>query len=533
MKLHLNAIDIAILVATLAATLFVGIWSGRRVTSDSAKGYFLASGRMPWWIIGSAFVSTSVSSEQIIGTVGAAYSHGMGIANWEWFALPINTLLIAFFIPIYLKNKVATVSELLNRRFGPLCADLYSWVMLLAYVFVFLTPVLYGSSLAISALTGFNFYAVLWLTVAGVGAYAIKGGLSAVMWTDAIQCLFLIVGGMILFFVALSHVPGGWGAMQAAAPERFHLYHPPSDEIAPFLGLVMGAVGVFLFYNAGNQVMVQRVLAARTPWDGIMGIIFAGFINLVRPLVTCFLGFIVYHWTHVMKASPVLENADMAFPFALQNYAPSWGLRGIVLAGFMAAVMSTVSALSNSAATVFSLDVYQKFVRREASDKQLVLVGRAASAVTLILAGLCAPSIARLGGIFEFFQTGVTYLATPFISVLLMGILWRRTNYTGAIAGIIGGLVIQVGLALANGRLSWNLHWLYVAFAAQVLTMCLTAIVSALSRDTRTPQTDAFIWTPSLLGGLMRLSGRPWYQSAGLWFGVYAALWVTLYYYFW
>jgi SSS family solute:Na+ symporter len=533
MTLHLNAIDISIIVATLAATIFVGMWSGRRVKSDSAKGYFLASGRMPWWIIGSAFVSTSVSSEQIIGTVGAAYSHGMGIANWEWFTLPIYTLLVTFFIPIYLKNKITTVSELLNRRYGPLCADVYSWVMLVAYVLVFLTPVLYGSSLAVSALTGYDFYLVLWLTVIAVGAYSIKGGLGAVMWTDAIQCLFLIAGGLILFFVSLTYVPGGWTAMQAAAPERFHLYHPATDKIAPFLGLIMGAAGVFLFYNAGNQVMVQRVLAARTPWDGMMGIIFSGFINLVRPLVTCFIGFIVYHWTHVMNEAPVLENADMAFPFALQTFAPSWGLRGIVLAGFMAAVMSTVSALSNSAATVFSLDVYHKYFRRNASDAHLVLVGRAASFVALMLAGLCAPLIARLGGIFEFFQTGVTYLATPFISVILLGILWRRANYAGAIAGIFGGLVIQISLAVANARMSWGLHWLYIACMAQGLTMCLAAIVSVASRDTRTPETDAFVWSPGLMRNLQIFEQRPWYRSLILWFSVNAFAWAGVYYYFW
>ena len=159
MQVSLNAIDISIILATILVTLFVGFWSGRKTKSDSAASYFLASGRMPWWIIGSAFVSTSVSSEQIIGTVGAAYRGGMGIANWEWYSLPIYTLFIVFFVPIYLRNKITTIPDLLERRFGPLCADIYSWVMLVAYVFIFLTPVLYGSSLALSALTGWNFEA--------------------------------------------------------------------------------------------------------------------------------------------------------------------------------------------------------------------------------------------------------------------------------------------------------------------------------------------------------------------------------------
>ena len=533
MQISLNAVDIAIILGTILVTLLVGFWSGRKTKSDSASGYFLASGRMPWWIIGSAFVSTSVSSEQIIGTVGAAYKGGMGIANWEWYSLPIYTLFIVFFVPIYLRNKITTIPDLLERRFGPLCADIYSWVMLVAYVFIFLTPVLYGSSLALSALTGWNFYAVLWGTTIAVGAYTIKGGLSSVMWTDAIQCLFLLVGGAVLYFVALSQIPGGWSAMEAAAPERFHLYQPPGDPVAPFLGLIAASFGVFLFYSAGNQVMVQRVLAARSTWDGMMGIIFAGLINLVRPLVTCFLGFIVWHWIHVMGKAPALDNPDLTFPFALSTFSPNWGLRGIVLAGFLAAVMSSVSALANSTATIFSLNVYKRFLHRQADDRRLVLVGRIAAAFTLLLATIAAPFVEHLGGIFQFFQTGVTYLATPFISVIILGILWRRTSYGGAIAGIVGGLVIQILLGLANGFLGWEMHWLYVAFFAQLLTMALTIVVSLMTPAPNAEAANAFHWSPALFLQLQDGSTRPWYQSLRLWFGIYAAVWFFLYWRFW
>lgn len=533
MGISLNATDIAIIVGTILVTLAVGVWSGRKTKSDSAKGYFLASGRMPWWIIGSAFVSTSVSSEQIIGTVGAAYKNGMGIANWEWFSLPIYTLFIVFFVPIYLRTKITTIPDLLKRRYGPLCADIYSWVMLVAYVFIFLTPVLYGSSLALSSLTGFNFHVVLWGTALAVGAYTIKGGLSSVMWTDAIQCIFLLIGGMVLYFCALHQIPGGWAAMEAAAPDRFHLYRPPGDPVAPFLGLIAASFGVFLFYSAGNQVMVQRVLAARSTWDGMMGIIFAGLINLMRPLVTCFLGFIVWHWIHVMGKGAPLENPDLTFPYALSTFAPSWGLRGIVLAGFLAAVMSCVSALANSTATIFALDVYHRFLDRDASDRRLVGVGRIAAAVTLVTGAAAAPFVERLGGIFQFFQTGVTYLATPFISVILLGIWWRRTNYAGAVAGIVGGLVIQILLGVSNGVMGWGVHWLYIAFIAQLLTMALTVVVSLLTPAPDTEAAATFHWSLRAFLDLHKESRRPWYQSLWLWFGVYAVVWTFLYWRFW
>ena len=364
----MNTTDLAIILVSLAVVVTVGLWASRH-QGRSARDYFLASRQLPWWIIGAAFVSTSVSSEQIVGTVGIAYETGMGVANWEWFILPQYTLLMLFFIPLYLKNRITTVPELLARRYGPLCGNIYSWATLVAYVFIFLVPVLYGGSLVLSQLTGLDFSLVLWAIVALVALYTAKGGLKAVVWTDAVQCLMLVGGGLVLFFVALSQIEGGWSAMVEANPDRFHLYRPAGDETAPFLGMIAASFGVFLWYQGCNQVMIQRVLGARSTWDGLMGIVFAGFINLLRPLVTCFLGFVVYHWIHVMRRAEPLENSDLAFSFALDTLSPEWGLRGIVVTGFLAAIMSTTSALANSTATIFSLDVYQKLIhpeRREA-----------------------------------------------------------------------------------------------------------------------------------------------------------------------
>ena len=528
----LSIADILIMVLAVSVVVAVGLWASRNV-EKTTRGFFLASGKMPWWLIGAAFVSTSVSSEQIVGTVGATYQHGMGIANWEWFTLPVYSLVIVFFIPVYLKNRITTVPEILAKRFGPLCGDIYSWLMMLAYVFVFLVPVLYGGSLALHKLTGWNFYAVLWIMGLAVGAYTIKGGLGSIMWTDALQCLMLVVGGVVLFFVSLHHVPGGWAAMEAARPDRFHLYHPPTDPHAPFLALLAGTTGVFLFYQSTNQVMIQRVLSARSTWDGIMGIISAGFINLLRPLVTCLLGLVVYHWIHEMHMAEPLKKGDEAFPFALRTFAPQWGLRGVVLAGFLAAVMSTVSALTNATGTIFALDIYQKLVHGQADDRRLILVGRLAAAGGLACACLCAPLVEYFEGIFNYFQTGVTYVATPFISVLLLGILWRRANYEGALFGLIGGTVIMLGLGLGLPAMGWKLHWLYVAFLAQIMTMTGIVLVSLATPPPPEHQSEAFRWHPGLLSHYGDGTPRPWYQQARFWFAIYAIIWCAIYWRFW
>jgi SSS family solute:Na+ symporter len=262
-----------------------------------------------------------------------------------------------------------------------------------------------------------------------------------------------------------------------------------------------------------------------------MGIVFAGFINLIRPLVTCFLGFVVYHWIHELKRAGPLPNKDLAFSFVLKTLSPDWGLRGIVLAGFFAAVMSTLSALANSTATLFSLEVYRK-VKLDADDRTLVRVGQIASLLSLVIAALIAPSVERLGGIFAYFQTGVTYLATPFISVMLLGILWRRTNYPGAVAGIVGGLLIQIALGVLLPRRWPSLHFLYIASIAQALTILVVVVTSLATHPPRQEQWQPFQWSPALLRQL-KSDVRPWYQTLWLWAGLYAAIWIGIYAWFW
>ncbi len=529
---HLSLLDVSIIIGVTLLVVVIGLVAARRV-KRTTKGYFLASGKMPWYLIGAAFVSTSVASEAIVGTVGATYKGGLGIANWEWWALPTYLMTMVFFIPMYLRNKITTVPEFLNRRFGPACSNIYSIVMLVGYVLIFLPPIIYGGSITLSELTGWNQYYVMAGIVVFTASYTLLGGLTSVMWTDAIQCVLLIGGGVLFFFLALNHIPGGWDAMVEAAPERFHLYHPPSDPEAPFLGLVVASFGVFLFYQSSNQVMIQRILSARSTWDGMMGLVFAGFINLIRPLVTCLIGVVVYHWLDVMGNGPSLlpDRQDRAFSFALEAFAPS-GLKGVILAGFFAAVMAAISALSNSIATIFTLDVYRNFWRKSAGDRELITAGQVSGGVALLVASLVAPLVGTVG-LFKYFQIGVTYMTTPFIAVILMGIFWRRTTYTAAVVGLAGGVAIQLGVAFGLEWLEIGLHWLYVGAIAQVLIMLLIVIVSLRTKAPATAQVEPFTWKRSWLRILDDGAKRPWWKSIWLWGALYALAWCYIYWRFW
>ena len=529
---HLSLLDVLIILGGTLLVVVIGLIAARKV-KRTVNGYFLASGNMPWYLIGAAFVSTSVASEAIVGTVGATYKGGLGIANWEWWALPTYLLTMMFFIPMYLRNKITTVPEMLNRRFGPVCRNIYSIVMLFGYVFIFLPPIIYGGSITLAELTGWNHYYVMAGIVLFTASYTLLGGLTSVMWTDAIQCILLIGGGILFFFLALNHIPGGWNAMIAAVPERFHLYHPPSDPEAPFLGLIVATFGVFLFYQSSNQVMIQRILSARSTWDGMMGLIFAGFINLIRPLVTCLIGLVVYHWLDVMHQGPSLlpDNQDRAFSLALETFAPS-GLKGIILAGFFAAVMAAISSLSNSIATIFTLDVYRNFWRRKAGDKDLIIAGQVSGGIALLVASLVSPLVGSVG-LFKYFQTGVTYMATPFISVILMGVFWKRTSYKGAIAGLLGGLAIQILVVWVLFFAGIELHWLYVGGIAQVLTMLLIIMVSIRTEPPSEEQIRSFIWRRSWLKSLDDGVKRPWWKQVKLWLFLYALAWVYIYWRYW
>ena len=426
----------SIIAASLLCVVAVGLFAGRK-QDKTAKGYFLASGRLPWFVIGTAFVSTSVSSEQIVGTVGMAYKNGMGVANWEWWTLPV-------YCAVHHLLRAAVPEDADHHGPRILCSPVRAAV--LRHLQLDHAP---GLCLRVHGARAVRRQPRLLPTdrlellsrplahgrvVAG---YTAKGGLASVMWTDALQCIMLLGGGITLYFIALANTPGGWSAMVSGQSRPV----PPLPSARRPDRPVSG-------HRAGNLRALHFLLGGQ-PGDGAaragraldLGRTDGRHLRRLHQLLPP-AGHLLPRAdrlpldTRNAHASPAgitrHRKSDTTFPFALKTLAPEWGLRGIILAGFLAAVMSATSALSNSVATIFSFDVYKKLINRNAPDRRLIFIGRLAAVGALCIAACVAPSVEWVGGIFKYFQTGVSYLATPFISILWMGILWRRTNYPGS-----------------------------------------------------------------------------------------------------
>ena len=293
-----------------------------------------------------------------------------------------------------------------------------------------------------------------------------------------------MVGGITLFFAALGKIPGGWGALVAASPERMHLYQPPGHEMAPFAGMIIATFGGFTFYQVGNQAMIQRMLAARSTWDALMGLVLAQFINFLRPLVTCFLGLVVYHWIYVMHNAPPLPKSDLAFTFALREFAPAWGVRGVVVAGLIAAVMAALSAqVEFRLHPVLDRHLQEtdpqgghrprNGPRRGESPPSSSCFRRRPSRRSWDSSASSSSSSSR-----------ITAIAIPFMATVLMGILWKRVNYAAGLFGLLGGVVITASLLAHLQRLlggDSRLHFFYIGGIAEVVIMIGIALVALMT----------------------------------------------------
>ena len=570
-------------------SFFVGLsvigWLAGRKERAGATEYFLAGKRLPWYVIGGSFIASNISTEHFIGMIGAAVVYGVCVAMSEWANIMSFTMLIWLFIPFLLASKVFTIPEFLERRFNLALRQFFAIVTIISNVVAFLAAVLYGGALAIQKLfqvelTRLTDMLPYWILPAGAdptefqlwfsivvlgivaGVWAIYGGLSSVAWTDLFTVFVMVAGGITVTILGLNALAGpdgsladgvstmiernqatvgAWkeavdtnlpelsGSKSAESYDRLSVFQSLTHPTHPWLSLIFSVFSISLWYNVLNQFMIQRVLGAKNAYHARMGIVFAGFLKVLMPAIVVVPGLIVFAMhPEILLAEPfgdVRLEADKSYVHMLQTLVPI-GLRGLFLAALFGAIQSTVNSVLNSTSTVFTLDIYQRWVNPKASDRRLVWVGVISSMVILVIAILLGGFIDKLGGnLFIYIQSLYAFFAPPFAAVFLLGILWRRINATGActtvVLGFIFGIAMKLYCQFADNPAEWivpygiqaAVNWMFC-----MVTCCVISLMTSPPPAEKITDQTTFNWSKlNIFDDL----GKHWYSSVITWWLIF------------
>ena len=428
-------------------------WSSRK--QETTADYFLAGRNVGWFVIGGSLFASNIGSEHIVGLSGQGATTGMAMAHWELHAW-VMILLAWVFVPFYYRTGVYTMPEFIEKRFGASARMLLSVVSLVAYIFTKVSVTVYAGAVVFQALLPDTFGSpenAFWVgaisTVILTGFYTVFGGFRAVLYTDTMQACILLIGSIFITFIGLSKL-GGWGELQATvAPhaKEFALWRPWDDKDFPWLGVLMASPIIGIWYWCTDQYIVQRTLSAKDLKNARRGAIWGGFLKVWPVFIFLLPGMIGFALKEKgLIVLPVDDNGeligDRVFATMVTELLPS-GLRGIVVAGLLAALMSSLSSLFNSSASLFTVDIYEK-LRPGKSEKHLVQVGRIATIFVVGMGIIWIPVMKEIsgGGLYQYLQSVQGYLAPPITAVFLLGLFFKRINLTGALFGLAGGFVL-------------------------------------------------------------------------------------------
>jgi len=448
------------------------IYNKKKSESTGSKDYFLAEGSLTWWAIGASLIASNISAEQFIGMSGSGFKMGLAIATYEWMGAATLVVVAVFFIPVYLKNKIATMPQFLHQRYNGTVAMIMAVFWLLLYVVVNLTSILYLGALAVSSISGFDLSFCMY-AIAGFAIIITLGGMKVIGYTDVIQVFFLILGGLATTYLALNLVSShygttgifeGYSLMTSKASEHFHMILKPDNENyidLPGLSVLVGGMWIVnLNYWGCNQYITQRALGANLE-TARGGILFAAFLKLLMPIIVVLPGIAAYvlykdgaFQSEMIQGGSV--NPDRAYPVLL-NLLPA-GLKGLSFAALTAAVVASLAGKANSIATIFTLDIYKKVLKTDASEKNLVTTGKISIVVAMILGVLIAPhlGIDKKGG-FQYIQEYTGFVSPGIFAMFILGFFWKRTTSTAALFATIGGFALSIFLKFLPNMadLSW------------------------------------------------------------------------------
>ena len=454
---------------------------------DSAD-YFLAGRNVGWFVIGASLFASNIGSEHLVGLAGSGAASGVAPGQFEILASLILLLLGWVFVPFYLKSGVFTMPEFLERRYSSGARWYLATVSILAYVLTKISVTIFAGAVVFSAI-GVEFWTGALVVVAATGVYTVFGGLRAVLYTDMVQMFVLIGGSLAVTFAGLSAV-GGWDVMaETVGPDFLDMWKPISDPEFPWTGILFGAPILGIWYWCTDQFIVQRTLSAKTIDDARRGTILAGFLKLLPLFIFVLPGLLAA--TLVEQGQLTLANTNEALPTLVAALLPV-GLRGLVVAGLLAALMSSLSSVFNSSSTLITWDVYKR-LRPEASERQLVWVGRASTVALTILGLAWIPFVeAAEGGLYTYIQSVQGYISPPIAAVFLFGLLWPRANAAGALAALLTGLVLGVArlsMEATGTDAGWFVDVNFLHFAIVLFVIC-TAVLFIVSLATAPPPAE-------------------------------------------
>ena len=487
----ISTLDLVVVALYALILLGAALWVSRTPDGEqkSVNDYFLAGQSLPWWAIGASLIAANISAEQIIGMSGQGYVVGLAIAAYEWQAALVLLIVARFFLPIFLKRGIYTMPQFLQQRFGTGVKTLMSVYWIALYTAINLTTVLWLGAYAVTAMTGVSMFAAMAALAVFAVAYSTYGGLKAVAMTDIIQVVVLVLGGLVIAWLTLSMIGGDQGAMAGLArvysevPEKFVMIlerdHPNYGDL-PGIWTLLGGLWVLHFsYWGFNQYIIQRALGAKSIGEAQTGLAFAAFLKILMPLIIVLPGIAAYVLAQPelgsLDADVLNQESDRTYP-ELMRIMPG-GLRGLIFAALLAAIVSSLASMMNSISTIFTLDVYRQ-MRADESQQHYVRVGRMTAIAAIFAALLMAqPLQSSFGSAFQVLQEYTGYIAPGVVAVFLTGMFWRRTTNAGAFAMLITSVAANIVFSSFFGGLPFVIR-IWVVF---LLCLALGAIVSFMT----------------------------------------------------
>lgn len=497
-----TTIDIVIVIAYLLVIIVLGLWVSRKKNNKekTAEDYFLASKSLPWWAIGASLIAANISAEQFIGMSGSGFAGGFAVASYEFMAALTILIVAKFFLPVFMKQGIYTIPEFVERRFSTQLKTILAVFWIALFIFVNLTSVLFLGSKAIDTIIGTGDGSLIVPAIIAfaiiAACYSLYGGLSAVAWTDVLQVVLLVVGGIITTIVALHYVSPDGTIMQGVnhvanvAGDRFDLIlskdNPEYQNLPGIMMLIGGLWVANLYYWGFNQYIIQRAFAAKSLPEAQKGLAFAAFLKLIIPFLVCVPGIIAYvMFTENMHgavdaftlADGTLNN-DNAYPWLISSFIPN-GLKGLVLAALVAAIISSLASMLNSVSTIFTMDIFKPYMAPKMEQKRnkpvnLVSVGRITAAVALVVACLIAPLLGNVGQMFQYIQEYTGLVSPGILALFLLGLFWKKTTNKGAITGVL----LSIPVALALKFLPIDMPFIDQMFYTCIITMAIIVLVS-------------------------------------------------------